>query len=374
MKICIVNHKIKKGDGQGRVNYEIVKASANQGHKITLIASEVAPEIRDYPGLEFIYIPVKFLPTELLRNFFFAQISTIWLYHNRKKFDVIQVNGAITNAKADVNAVHFVHSSWLKSPAHIFRTRCNLYSAYQWVYTAVNSILEQQSFQKARLIVAVSEKVKQELVKLSIPVKKIRTITNGVDLQEFTPGKTTRTQLGLPVNVTLALFAGDIRTSRKNLDTILYALLQVPNIHLAVVGDVETSPFPGLATSLGLEKRVHFLGYRQDMAAIMRSADIFVFPSRYEACTLVLLEAMASGLPVITADTTGGAELVTPESGIVLQDCNNVQSLSLAISFLVNHPSQMKSMGKIARIVAEEHSWKNMSQAYLNLFEELSHQ
>ncbi|WP_331270811.1 glycosyltransferase family 4 protein, partial [Richelia intracellularis] len=89
------------------------------------------------------------------------------------------------------------------------------------------------------------------------------------------------------------------------------------------------------------------MGYRQDMAAIMRSADIFVFPSRYEACTLVLLEAMASGLPVITADTTGGAELVTPESGIVLQDCNNVQSLSLAISFLVNHPSQMKSMGKI---------------------------
>ncbi|HAE05332.1 MAG TPA: glycosyltransferase family 1 protein, partial [Richelia sp.] len=77
---------------------------------------------------------------------------------------------------------------------------------------------------------------------------------------------------------------------------------------------------------------------------------------------------------VITADTTGGAELVTPESGIVLQDCNNIQSLSLAISFLVNHPSQMKSMGKIARIIAEEHSWKNMSQAYLNLFEELSHQ
>ncbi|CCH65303.1 glycosyltransferase [Richelia intracellularis HM01] len=58
----------------------------------------------------------------------------------------------------------------------------------------------------------------------------------------------------------MALFAGDIRTSRKNLDTILYALLQVPNIHLAVVGDVETSPFPGLATSLGLEKRVHFFG------------------------------------------------------------------------------------------------------------------
>ncbi|WP_331270812.1 glycosyltransferase family 4 protein [Richelia intracellularis] len=108
----------------------------------------------------------------MTKKLFFAQISTIWLYHNRKKFDVIQVNGAITNAKADVNAVHFVHSSWLKSPAHIFRTRCNLYSAYQWVYTAVNSILEQQSFQKARLIVAVSEKVKQELVKLSIPVKK----------------------------------------------------------------------------------------------------------------------------------------------------------------------------------------------------------
>ena len=374
MKICIVNHKVKKGYGQGRVNYEIVKAAANRGYEITLLASEVAAYIKEYPGLKCIYIPVKSIPTELLRNLFFAQQSTNWLRKNRSSFDVNKVNGAITNTQAHVNAVHFVHSSWLQSPAHICRTRRDLYGAYQWLYTAANAIWEKQSFQQARLIVAVSEKVKQELVTLGIPATKIRTITNGVDLQEFTPGNSSRTQLGLPEDVTLALFAGDIRTSRKNLDTILYALLQVPNLHLAVVGSTEGSPFPGSATSLGLGDRVHFLGYRRDIAAIMQAADMFVFPSRYEACTLVLLEAMASGLPVITANTTGGAELVTPDSGIVLPDCNDIQSLSSAMSFLVNRPSLMKSMGKAARIVAEANSWKNMARTYLNLFEELNHQ
>ena len=132
------------------------------------------------------------------------------------------------------------------------RNRRDFYGFYQWLFTAFNARWEKQAFQKAQVVVAVSEKVAHELVKIGVPRSRIRVIINGVDLDEFTPGESNRQKLGLPENVTLALFAGDIRTPRKNLDTVLHALVKVPDLHLVVVGHTQNSPFPQLAASLGL--------------------------------------------------------------------------------------------------------------------------
>jgi glycosyltransferase involved in cell wall biosynthesis len=379
MKLCIVTHKIKKGDGQGRVNYEVANEAIRRGHQLTLLASEVAPELEHNNQVNCIKIPVKGYPTEFVRNFIFAQKSADWLGKHRSEIDLVKVNGAINLAAADVNAVHFVHSSWLRSPVHISRNRRDLYGFYQWLFTAFNARWEKQAFQKAQVVVAVSEKVAQELVNIGVPRSRIRVIVNGVDLEEFAPGESVgvahhrhRQKLGLPENVTLALFAGDIRTPRKNLDTVLHALVKVPDLHLVVVGHTEGSPFPQLAASLGLSKRVHFVGFRRDIPQIMQAVDLFVFPSRYEACSLVLLEALSSGLPVITATATGGGELVTPECGIVLSDSDDIDALAVALMSLVSSPSLIQQMGKAARSVAEKHSWTTMAQTYVDLFEELS--
>ncbi len=371
MKICIVTHKLKKGDGQGRVNYEVAKEVIRRGHQLTLLASEVAPELQNHSLVNWVELPVQKFPTEFIRNIVFAKKSADWLNKHRPEFDLVKVNGAITATSADVNAVHFVHSSWLRSPVHISRTRRDAYGLYQWLYTALNAQWEKQAFQQAKVVVAVSEKVAQELVNIGVPRSQIQVIVNGVDLAEFTPGVSSRQTWNLPENVPLALFAGDIRTTRKNLDTVLYALAKVPDLHLAVVGDTEGSPFPQLAASLGLSERVHFLGYRRDIAAIMRAVDLFVFPSRYEACTLVLLEALASGLPVITATATGGAELVTSECGVVLSNTDDIEALAAALSSLICDRPLMQQMGKAARSLAEQYSWMTMAQTYVDLFEDL---
>jgi glycosyltransferase involved in cell wall biosynthesis len=371
VKLCIVTHNVAKGDGQGRVNYEVAKEAIRRGHHITLVASSVAPELQ-HSQVNWISIPVKGWPTDLLRNSIFAWRSTNWLHKHRLAFDLIKVNGAITWAQADVNAVHFVHSSWLRSPVHTSRLRRDFYGVYQWLYTVSNARSEKEAFRRAKVIVSVSEKVKKELVDIGVPKESIRVILNGVDLHEFCPGSTERSRWGLPKEVTLALFVGDIRTPRKNLDTVLHALVQVPQLHLAVVGTTEGSPYPQLATKLDLGARVHFLGYRHDVAKIMQAVDLFVFPSRYEACTLVLLEAMASGLPVITASTAGGAELVTLECGVVLPDSDDTQALAQALNMLSSDQESRNRMGKVARATAEQHSWANMAQRYVNLFEELS--
>lgn len=371
MKLCIVTHKIKKGDGQGRVNYEVAQEAIRRGYQLTLLASEVAPELLENRAVNWISIPVEGYPSEFIRNFIFAKKSADWLGKNRGNLDLIKVNGAITMSAADVNAVHFVHSSWWRSPVHISRSRKDLYGLYQWLFTAANSYWEKQAFSQAKSIIAISEKVAKELVSIGVPRQKIRVIVNGVDLQEFTPGVTSRSLLGLPENVNLALFAGDIRISRKNLDTVLHALVKVPELHLAVVGGTQDSPYPAMAKALNISERVHFLGYRHDMPQIQRASDLFVFPSRYEPFGLVVIEAMASGLPVITATTTGAADLLNPDSGIVLEDCDDVEALARALQLLDSDRSLRQQMGKVARTIAEQHSWSTMAQTYLNIFEEL---
>ncbi|MTJ06731.1 glycosyltransferase family 4 protein [Anabaena sp. UHCC 0204] len=371
MRLCIVTHKIKKGDGQGRVNYEVALEAIRRGYHLTLLASEVTPELAENSAVDWISIPVSGYPTEFIRNFIFAKKSGDWLKKNRDHLDLIKVNGAITMGAADVNAVHFVHNSWWRSPVHISRTRKDLYGFYQWLFTAANAYWEKQAFQQAKILIAVSEKVAQELVNIGISRQKIRVIVNGVDLQEFSPGVSDRTALGLPENVTLALFAGDIRIPRKNLDTVLHALVKVPELHLAVVGDTKDSPYPAMAKMLNISERVHFLGYRHDMPQIQRASDLFVFPSRYEPFGLVVIEAMASGLPVITATTTGAADLLNPDCGIVLADCDDVDALADAMELLNSDRSLRQKMGQVARTVAEQHSWSTMAQTYLDIFEEL---
>ncbi|CEJ45412.1 glycosyltransferase family 4 protein [Umezakia ovalisporum] len=373
MKICIVTHTVKKGDGQGRVNYEVVQQAIHRGYHLTLLASEVDLELQQNHQVNWVPISIKGWPTEFIRNMIFAIKSTNWLQKHRHELDIVKVNGAITNAPGNVNAVHFVHNSWLKFTSQKTQPRSGkfLYNFYQWLYTTLNAYWEKQAFRKAQVVVAVSHQVAQDLLEIGVAEKSLKVILNGVDLQEFSPGTSNREKWQLPEGVPLALFAGDITLPRKNLDTVLKALVSVPELHLAVAGNTQRSPYVQLATSLGLSERVHFLGQRSDVPELMKSVDFLVFPSRYEPFGLVIIEAMASGLPVITASSTGAAHLVTPESGIVLSDSDDVEALTQALQLLTSHRSLRQQMGKAARSVAEQHSWTNMAQTYVNLFEEL---
>lgn len=371
MRIAIVTHKFVKGDGQGRVNSEVVREALRQGHYLTLIASEVAEEFLAHPAVTWIPIPVKGWPTALLQYQVFAWRSARWISRHRKEFDVLQVNGFTTWASADVSAVHFVHTAWLRSPVHSSRLRRDLYGLYQWVYTSLNAGLERRAFAQAKVVVAVSQQIRAELLQAGVPSERICVIVNGVDTSEFHPGPARRTALGLPEEVPLALFAGDIRTPRKNLDTVLKALVSATGIHLAVAGETAGSPYPALSAELGLAARVHFLGYRWDIPDLMRASDLFVFPSRYEACSLVLLEALASGLPIITAATAGGSEVVTQDCGVVLPDPNDAAALADALCRMTGSPERMAAQGRAARAVAEKHTWTDMANDYLQVFEGL---
>ena len=112
MKLCIVTHKVLKGEGQGRVNiYEVACEAVRRGYHLTVLASSVSADLLQNSLVQWVPIAVKGLPTQLLKNLVFSQKSASWLRQHQDEFDVIKVNGAITSARSDLNAVHFVHSS-----------------------------------------------------------------------------------------------------------------------------------------------------------------------------------------------------------------------------------------------------------------------
>ncbi|MFB6232002.1 MAG: glycosyltransferase family 4 protein [Salinibacter sp.] len=370
MEIGIVTNEIGPGSGQGRVNYEVAQAACERGHHVVLLSSEVDPQLAAARNATWIQISAENWPTRLLKDQVFAWRSARWLEANASRLDVVLGNGCNTWFSPDFNAAHFVHSAWKESPVHTSQVQTGPYAWYQWLYTTVNAYWEKRAFREAGTVIAVSEQVRNELVDAGIRRDAIRVVHNGVDTSEFKPGPAERADLGLPENVPLALFVGEIRTPRKNLDTVLEALDSVPTLHLAVAGRRAESPYPDMARRLGLSDRVHFLGFRKDVPDLMRAADLFVFPSRYEACSLVLLEAMASGLPIVTAQTAGGAELVEDCFGRVLPDPNDEQALAQALDSLIGDPEQLEDMGRAARSAATHHTWSNMANEYLALFEQ----
>jgi glycosyltransferase involved in cell wall biosynthesis len=216
---------------------------------------------------------------------------------------------------------------------------------YQWLFTALNERWERQTLGPSGHVLAVSEMVRRELLDVGVPGEKITVVVNGVDLSEFTPGPADRAALGLSEDVVLGLFVGDIKSPIKNLDTVLRALVDVPNVHLAVAGRLDGSPYSTLAAEFGIDGRVH-LGFRRDVADLMPATNFFLLPSRRDSCPLVLLEALASVLPVIASRNVENANLLGAGAGFVVEDPDDIRSL------------------------AEEHSWEQMARRHLEIFQD----
>jgi glycosyltransferase involved in cell wall biosynthesis len=368
-RLAFVSHRFQRNDGQGRVNYEIVRAALDHGYDVTVVAAHCAEEIVNHPRARFVPMGGQGLPTELLRNLAFAWSSSRWIRRHRHELDLIQGNGFVTWERCDVVAAHFVHTAWRKSAYYPF-TSLSPYALYQRLYTWLNSRWEKQAFLRATRVIAVAKGVAGELAALGVPAQRIHVIYNGVDTEQFCPGESDRASFGLPSDVPLALFVGDIRTPRKNLETVLRALVLAPEIHLAVAGSVAGSPYPELARTLGVSQRVVFLDKVSRIPELMRAVDLFVFPSRYEAHPLVVLEAMASGLPAIVSGNFG-AEDFLGDGGETLKDPNDVTAMGTIMNELVHNPARRRTMALAGRERALAMQWSTMAATYLEVYKKL---
>lgn len=206
--------------------------------------------------------------------------------------------------------------------------------------------LEEKTFHNAKLIIANSERVKQDIIRhYKIPEKKIEVIYNGVEKQLVSREESShslRQEFGIPEKSPVILFVGS-GFERKGVKYLLKILsrLSTTNYRVLIVGkEKRLSYYENLAKRLKVSKRILFTGPRKDIARFYAGSDLFVFPTMYEPFSNACLEAMVHGCPVITTRNNGIAELI-PNRMMVM---NHYQDYSIyrQIDTLLKHPDELE--------------------------------
>ena len=202
-------------------------------------------------------------------------------------------------------------------------------------------------------------------------------IPNGVDLERFRPPtpderRAARAELGLGTEERVAVFVGH-EFSRKGLSFAIRGLQVAPSVLLLIIGgnDDIIAEANAEAQELGVGDRVLFLGPRGSLTPFLAASDFFVLPSAYEANALVVLEALASGLPVIATPVGFAPEIIADgENGwLVERDGRRVGERMEQLANLDD--DELAQWSRNARATAERYGWRGVAQHYLELVEQL---
>ncbi|MBI3963773.1 MAG: glycosyltransferase [Candidatus Kerfeldbacteria bacterium] len=240
------------------------------------------------------------------------------------------------------------------------------FSAKHRLATTVLRPMIRSIWRHAAAVVANSEGLRT-LALRTAPQQPIIVIPNGVDADRFSP-RDART-----VNGPLRLLTVARLTPRKRIDDLLRAIVAKPEWTLTVVGDGEgRAHLASLSHRLGVHGRTTFTGGvpRASLPAIYRSHDVYVLPSSNEGMSNTILEAMASGVPIVTTDTGGARELVHLENGRIVP-VGNVKALMDAIA-VYEDAATRTAAAQASRERALDLSWNVVARAYEEQYRRIS--
>jgi glycosyltransferase involved in cell wall biosynthesis len=196
--------------------------------------------------------------------------------------------------------------------------------------------------------------------------EKISVIPNGIPLEMF-ENATPATLENVPCDATRLVFVGRCN-AYKDHETLLRALRTVPDAHLLLVGDGPLRlQLERLAQSLGIANRVSFLGWREDVAAILKASDIYVHPTHSDGFGLAACEAMAAGLPVVASDVPGLAQVV--DGAGILFPAGDERALADSLNALINSPMQRLNAGRASLARARQFSIEKTILGYIDMYE-----
>lgn len=198
----------------------------------------------------------------------------------------------------------------------------------------------------------------------------------GIDVDKFVKieinKKSKRKEMEIPEDVFIALSVGELNKN-KNHETVIRALamLNNPKIHYVICGQgLLESYLKNLIKELGLEKQVHLLGFRKDIAEICKTSDVFVFPSKREGLGLAALEAMACGLPIVTSNVHGILDYsINGKTGFVCSP-TDVLGFAEAIGKLFNNNETRSKIGQQNIKLVKKYDINNVKNRILNIYKQ----
>lgn len=329
MKIAVIRRKLAFDISGGAERYTatVVTELAKRGHEITFFGESFSGDI-----------PSSVKCVKVRKNIF-SFSHTVTFAENVRK---------IINPR-DFDVIFAICRYY---PADIVRVTEHLYPvwmkmAYSWIARfnpRHSGILKLEkkvySTDSSGYVMTIADMMREQVSEVyGYPKDRIFTIRNGVSRELFYPPSpeeraALRSKYGIPENSFAFLFAAATNFSYKGLQFAIRAFAGLPaelreKSILLVAGGDNRMPYIKLAESLGIpDGKVRFLGDTRAMRELYASADMFVFPSRYEAFGNVTLEAMSTGTPVLTTSSIGSAEIIRHGiSGYVVDRPDNINAI-----------------------------------------------
>jgi glycosyltransferase involved in cell wall biosynthesis len=233
---------------------------------------------------------------------------------------------------------------------------------------------------RAARFFCVSDEIAREVSRYGvIPPRKVRVLANGIDTVAFAPGAhglAVRSAFGIPANAPVVGTIGRLNEVKRQ-DLLIRGFARVrqrfPESRLLLVGDGPVrNDLEGLVRSLALTDAVHFAGYQAQPAQFLESMDVFALTSRSEGMPLAVLEAWASGLPVVASAVGGLPSLIADGQTGLLFPFPNEGALAAAIEQLLANPDRARQLGRAGqRHVRAHYSLDHVAAEYEDQYREL---
>ena len=346
------------------------QSMVENGYQVVVLTSlsESAPKRESLSGIEVIRVACAhffekqfFIPFPLFSP---ALIRAAW--RQVKHADIVHVHDVFYMSSWVAAVLAFIARKPMVLTQHVALVDHSsrfVMGVQRLVYATAGRFI----FGKARCIVVYNENVRAFLRAQGVPKSKVLALANGIDTGLFRPagpGERTaiRARFRLPQDRPLVLFVGRL-VEKKGFHILLDA--KRPGYDLVFVG-------PGTVPEQGRVSGVHWLGPldQGEIAQLYRACDLFAFPAIGEIFTLVMQEAMASGLPVLTTDDP--AYTGSPVAGHIVLCSRNAGSFAAAIRELLVEDNRLTDMGTRSREFAVRHfDWRSNFARMMNAFSDV---
>ncbi len=391
LKIAFVGHSVSHQAGPANVTACLIERLC-EGHDISVFS--VSVKGIDLGRIKHHRVPAIAPPkfSKSISTITFLVYSTLILsvlsLLRQRDYDVIHSMGYDSPLSASVITSHFCEKECLcleetnviEIPHKGLSQKLKAldHRIYRRFAVFIEGLAFGRNSSKTRIVV--SEREREQFIRhYGSVAESIIVIPNAVDCETFTPAnrplyrEQIRQKHGISRSNPVLMFVGG-DWERKGVRYLIESLsrLVTTDVRLLIIGSGDEKSYGQLAEQRQVRERIVFvkgINTREYYAA----SDVFVFPTIYEPFGLVIVEAMASGLPVITSRSAGAADLITDGvDGFLLNEPSNINDLTARIELLLSNAELRKTIGERARKTAEKLSWDWVAEKTLEVYDSVA--